>query len=447
MLLDRLRWTAYFALCSRGQARYPFRPIGSIARDRDARVRRMIRYAWRHVPYYRETMRRLELTPSDITTADELRKLPILEREQLQKDPEYFLAQAERKREFVELSSSGSTGAPVTVWHNLAAVFANAACGERERSIVTRLLDRPVGYRMAVLATHDGAVYRIAELCRTRRWLPPGVPIRRRFFSIFDAPAENAQRIREYRPELVHGFGSYIEALFTYVRESGCPFVSPKAVTYTADGMSPASRRLLAEEYGIPAFSIYQASEAFKIGFECDRHYGHHLNVDLYPSYVVGSSGAPAPPGAEGDVVVSNLVNRASVILNYRLGDVATLLPDPCPCGRSLPLLSFVEGRTDDWVTLPSGQRMHPHAFHAVLRAEKGVWRYQIVQSGKGAFRLDLVVSQAVNRDSLERRVGRALGERLGSDVSIEVRYVDALHRTEAGKTRWVLADRKHTPG
>jgi phenylacetate-coenzyme A ligase PaaK-like adenylate-forming protein len=114
------------------------------------------------------------------------------------------------------------------------------------------------------------------------------------------------------------------------------------ATTYSSDSLSSSVRRLIAEKFGLPVLSTYEAVEAFKIGFECHQRVGIHLNIDLYPVRVVNAQGEPLPDGESGDVVVSNLVNRATVLLNYRLGDIATKLSVPCPCGRSLPLLSIM---------------------------------------------------------------------------------------------------------
>jgi phenylacetate-CoA ligase len=85
--------------------------------------------------------------------------------------------------------------------------------------------------------------------------------------------------------------------------------------------------------------------EAGTIGFQCERREGFHLNVDLCAVRIVDAEGRTVPPGTSGDIVISSLDNRATVLLNYRIGDRGTLSPQPCPCGRSLPLLASLEGR------------------------------------------------------------------------------------------------------
>ena len=125
-------------------------------------------------------------------------------------------------------------------------------------------------------------------------------------------------------------------------------------------GLPDFFRRAAEEKFKAQVFSTYGAVEALKIGFECEHHAGLHINIDLYPVRVVNRGGDSLPRADSGDIIVSNLVNRATVLLNYRLGDVACLLPEPCTCGRSLPLLSAILGRSDDWIRLPSGQSIAP---------------------------------------------------------------------------------------
>ena len=89
-MYSRLAATARMAYDAAGQARYPLRPLGRIEADQSRRVRRMAAYAYRYVPYYRETMDRLGLTPADFAGAQDLARLPILERDRLQRDPLYY---------------------------------------------------------------------------------------------------------------------------------------------------------------------------------------------------------------------------------------------------------------------------------------------------------------------------------------------------------------------
>jgi phenylacetate-CoA ligase len=215
---------------------------------------------------------------------------------------------------------------------------------------------------------------------------------------------------------------------------------------YGADTLSDPVRRLILDEFKIPVLSGYQSVEAPRIGFECDQHLGLHLNIDIHPVRIVDAAGHTLPPGESGEVVVSNLVNRATVLLNYRLGDLAALLPDPCPCGRTLPLLSFPLGRSDDFLVLPSGEIVHPHNVCDLFRFERRLWQFQVVQETPTHFRVALVVAEGCDRRKLSERIAAGFAGIFGGEARVDVSFVDAIERTAAGKCR-PLVSKCRRPG
>src|SRR5215211_3293689 len=155
----------------------------------------------------------------------------------------------------------------------------------------------------------------------------------------------------------------------------------------------------MAEDLGISLVSLYQAVEVGIIGWECEHHCGHHLNVDLCPIRVVDSNQRGVPIGETGQVVASNLVNRGTVLLNYVLGDLVRQLAEPCRCGRSLPLLSLVEGRATDWLRSASGRPVHPQTLRSVMSRMEGVRRYQLVQERPGHVKVVAVAATGADRE------------------------------------------------
>jgi phenylacetate-CoA ligase len=268
-----------------------------------------------------------------------------------------------------------------------------------------------------------------------RRLLPP-----RQHLSMLDAPERNIPLINAFRPGVIHSYGSYLEALFARLHATGEPFHRPAAVGFGGDGLSDQARRMIGEEFGIPAFSLYSSVEAPSIAFECGEHRGLHVNEDVYPLRVVDASGRGLPPGEEGEVVVSNLVNRAMVLLNYNLGDLAALLPGPCPCGRVLPLMSFPSGRADDWLERASGERVHPSAVYPLFREEAAVLQFQVAQSGPSGFDVSLVTAASFRRAEAEARLRAGFIRVFGNAVRLRFSYVASVPRTAAGKVRAVVS-------
>jgi phenylacetate-CoA ligase len=385
-------------------------------------------------------MNRLGLRPGDFRTADDLVKLPVIERDRVQRDPQYFVSTAQPVDRYLKLQSGGSSGRPCTVYHDAAAIFQNAAHAERERSMITALVGRSFGYRETVFASSLSIDRQVQEFSRERGFFPSGVQIQRQYLSLLDAPEKNVPLMNAFKPDVVHSFGSYLEILCSYLRATNHPFHRPKVITYSSDGLSNAARRFIRETLGIAILSTYEAIEAFKIGFECQHSRGLHLNIDLYPIRLVNTQGESVPMGESGEVVVSNLVNRATVLLNYRLGDISRMLLDSCPCGRSLPLLAFPQGRSDDWIHLSSGEVMHPQPLIDILDDIEAIWQFQIVQESDTHFRASVVASPTCDREAVAQLVVHNFKRTLGESISVDLAFVDRIERTAGGKLRPMIS-------
>jgi len=236
------------------------------------------------------------------------------------------------------------------------------------------------------------------------------------------------------------GYGSYLETFFRTLALREISMRPPKVLVYVAEGMTAEGKSFIEEEFGIPVLSQYNAVEAFKIGFTCEERNGFHLHEDLCHVKTVDTNGKKLNNGEKGEIVISNFVNRGTVLLNYRLGDVGSLSKEKCPCGRTLPLLSKLEGRVEDILFLQDGRFIHPRAVWAVIKKIEGVLKYQLIQHAPQRFELRLVT---VDKDTYPLVVGRILDglkELLGSSATIESAYFDDLKPKEGGKFRPVLS-------
>jgi phenylacetate-CoA ligase len=438
-LLRRVAWSARLAAQAPLQARFPFRSPAAIERAQRHRIRRIVAHAHEHVPYYRETMRRLALAPGDVRSAADLAKLPLLERDDLQRDPEYFASRYWPDGACLRLRTGGSTGEPIEVLWDPQALVEIGAYRERLRSVLLTASHRRLRYREARVVSPLDASAATSRAFDATALLPRALRIDWITLSVLDPPEINLPRLNAYRPDVVSAYGSYVESLFAHVAATGRPFHRPSAVVYGADPLSDRMRAMISE-MGIGVFSAYASIEAFNIAFECERHTGMHLNDDLAPVRVLDGDGREQPPGESGEIVVSNLVNRGTVLLNYRLDDIAAKLPGRCACGRNLPRLSLLEGRGDEWVQRASGERVHPQWVRAPLSGDPAVWRYQVVQPAPGRLRVEIVADPAGDEAALRSRVTRELEGRLGDGAHVTVDFVDSLPRSARGKVRPVMS-------
>jgi len=421
-----------------GQHRVPYLCEEKLATLRDARLRATIRYAADTVPYYRQLFRRDNIDPGSIRTAGDLERLPLLEKQEVRKNPALFVSTHRRARNCISFTTSGTTGAPLKVCHDPRSMLANMAFGERERRARSAVFGNNVKFRTLSIQFPGSIVKKVREFCQHMTFMP--IQAERSTVSILE-PLENVvSAINRYRPDVFISYGSYLEMLFRTVASRETQMHLPRLILYGGDGMSLESREFIEEKFGVLVFSSYQAVESFKIGYFCEERRGFHLHADLCHVKIIDADGAKLPAGEKGEVVISNLVNRGTVLLNYRLGDIGSISSEYCTCGRTLPLLSELEGRAEDIIHLTDGGFVHPRAVWGVMKNRPEVLQYQLIQHEREQFELRLVTADRHSYQGAITDITTGLQNLLGDSVKIHPGFYEELSREASGKFRAVIA-------
>jgi len=230
--------------------------------------------------------------------------------------------------------------------------------------------------------------------------------------------------------------------LFSRLAAGQLDFHHPRVITFSSDGLSDSIREIIEQKFGIPVFGTYQAVEALKIGFECEQHLGYHLNIDLCAVSMIDDRGHPVAPGQPGELVVSNLYNRAMVLLNYRLGDLGVMSPHPRGCGRNLPLLEQLVGKTNQILALPDGRKLISGSLEMLFPDElRGTLQAQISQRRDGGILWRIVPIEGADRESLAERLRARTRQVLEHPLEVEVEFVSDIPRTAGGKIPRIVAD------
>lgn len=434
--LARRLWLTSCALrYAAGELTHRGRGLAELERVRDERVRRIVAHAHRNVPFYREQMRRAGIGPQEIRGAADLAKLPVIERDQLQADPERFMDQSRRQEECVVFRSGGSAGRPITVIHDLRDLIEKASAVWRVRQVLAELGLPRARRRIARVEPPKSSGEKLATAVDQNNLLRRLDP--RRVEARLGATADTGsliEALNSFGPDVISGYGSIVEELLGHRGPAGLALQPPAAIVYGGDGMSDGARNLAMNEGSTPVFSTYQAVESPLIGFECNEHTGMHANIDLCPIRIVDEHGSEKGPGEHGEVLISNLVCRATVLLNYRLGDIASWAEGPCPCGRALPVLSLIQGRTGIHFTDQSGRRIPSQLAERAFSSNREVLSYRVAQDDPGVLIGSAVAAPGVNVADLEQKVRQRYATLVGKTPRLEVRFVDKLPKTAAGK-------------
>jgi phenylacetate-CoA ligase len=420
------------------QKRVPFMPRHKVERIRDQHVRQIVAYAAKSVPFYRELFAREGIDHREIRTAEDLARLPLLDRELVRRQPKLFLSEARPARDSLTFFTAGSTGTPLQVHHDRRSLLVNLAVGERERAPVIDGTGGSFLPKEVYVGNETSTLRTATAFYREGTFMPVGSG--RRFVSVRTPIEEVAALARVERPDILVGYGGWIHLFFKTIAARRIEIHPPKMVMYVAEALPHGGREQIEGSLGIPVMSRYSAAEAFKIGFYCEQRKGFHIHEDVTHVRVAGANGATLGPGEVGRLVISNLLNRGTVLLNYPVGDLGSISSEQCPCGRTFKLLSELEGRVEDIMPLPDGRIVHPRAVWQVFQGDPDLLQYQLTQHEPERFELGLVTVDDEAFRRVEQRVRPLLAELLGSGAHIDVERCGEDQQHGEGKFRAVFS-------
>ncbi len=440
-LPERLFWSASTYLKAKAEKTLPYRSQESLQALQDRRVRKMVAHAYASVPHYREAMEDLGLHPGDIVSADNLTLLPLIDGAELADSPERFFSSRYSENNTLTLYSSGTSGRAKAVRYNKAALFETLAHGHRQRAVMTHFTGQLAGYRELGISRANSVSKQVRQFFETHAWVPRRMDLQRNPLSL-EAPFEELiAGINDFKPDVVTGYGSHLGALFRWAWEHDLELHRPRLLWYGADAMPQADRGLIESEMGVPVFSTYQADESLRIGFQCEQRKGFHISLDDVAFRVIKPDGSTAGPGEQGEMIISNLSNRATVLLNYRLGDIVSMPETACACGRNLPTIESVAGRADDMIQLSNGEPRHSLLFRAPLYKIHGVVQVQLIQQGDQQILVKVVCAAGSNWQAIKESTEQIVRNLTGQEMAVESQQVTEIPREPGGKVRAVISE------
>jgi phenylacetate-CoA ligase len=418
-----------------------------------ARLAELAARVYARVPFYRDAFDRAGVRPEQIRSRDDLRRLPFTRKADLRDHYPFGLFAVPLEQTVRLHASSGTTGKPTVVGYTRAdlGVWAEvcarclAASGARPGDV----FHNAYGYGLFTggLGMHYGA-----ELMG---------------LVVVPVSGGNTERqlllLEDFHPRVIACTPSYMLTLAEAAAARGIDTqgLALRAAVLGAEPWTEAMRRQIERVMPVKAVNIYGLSEVIGPGVsnECvEAQRGSHVFEDHFLVEAVDpGSGDPVPAGQVGELVFTTLTKEALPVIRYRSGDLASLDPAPCVCGRTHVRMSLVVGRADDMLII-RGINVFPSQVEAV-----------VVQFAELSPHYQLVVARERTLDSLEVRVevspeaGRTLGSIegdapaaaafrdrvagrlrgvLGIAARVTLRPPGSLPRSEGGKLRRVVDER-----
>jgi len=214
-----------------------------------------------------------------------------------------------------------------------------------------------------------------------------------------------------------------------------------KVVFVTSERLYDHQREVITEAFGCPVANGYGGRDAGFIAHECPAG-GMHITAEDIIVEIVDEQGNVQPEGVSGEIVVTHLATSDFPFIRYRTGDIGTLDSIPCACGRGLPLLKEIQGRSTDFVIAADGTVMHGLALVYILRDQPGVKAFKVIQESLEMTQVLLVTEPPFAQQSVEKIV-TGFKQRLGASVLVQVSIVDSIPAEKSGKFRYIVSNAK----
>lgn len=387
----------------------------------------IVAHAFHESPFYRQRLQQAGLEPGDLRSWDDLRRLPILTKDDVREHGADMVARSYNSDTLLRKRTSGSTGVSLHL-------LMDEACNEWRRGVV-QYRDRWTGWNLGELRA---AVWGNPPKPTLRQSLRNAL-LERTFY--LDTLRMNesmmvsfAKQILTRHPTLLWGHAHSLYLFARFWESRSYPRPELKGVLSTAMVLHAHEREAIERVFGAHVFDRYGCEEVSLIASECEAHEGLHVNTDSLIVEVDRRDDDPA-----GHVLVTDLRNHGMPFIRYEVGDRAIASERRCSCGRTHPLLQAVAGRVADYLYTPTGELVSgislTENFATLI---SGVRQVQIEQD-----RLDHIVIRVVPEAEFGTKSRQAItalvAQRFGSQMQHDLDLVEKIPQEPSGKYRFSI--------
>ncbi len=400
----------------------------------NVRMRVLIGHAYETVPYYHQMMKERKLSPEDFKTVSDLPKLPTLSREDIRANFERLISCKYKKWQLVKGHTSGTTGSPLQFyWDKNTCLINNIADWRQKNWAGLKYGDKYAVLlgRTVVPINHKKPPFWRMNYLHNQLWL-----------SSFHMTEQNLEyyikKLEDFRPTVLEGYPSTLFILARYLESRNQTF-PVRSVLTSSETLHDIQKETIEKMFCCRVFDFYGLAERTIFATECEKHEGHHINMEYGVVEVLNDRGEPVGKGEMGRLVGTSLHNFGMPFIRYVTSDISAILSRNCSCGRALPLMADVTTKAEDIVVTRDGRFISPSILTHPFKPLHNIKMSQIIQEDMDHLIIKIVPGFGYTDEDTEHLIS-ALKQRLGPSMNIEIQFVESIPRTSAGKLRWVIS-------
>jgi len=415
-------------------------------------IHKLVKHCVENVPYYTKLFADFGLIPNDITSRQDLVKLPILTKQDIRDNYDQFISKDVDLRKTKMHSTGGSTGVPlqfktdINTWNMAWASTFRAwkwygfYLGEKIFTIGGNSL-----VSKQKITTKD-----VFEKYLMRNFKFHSSQMKQSDMKIF------YDSFVKVKPKAVRGYGSTLYVFAKYIKENKLPIPQIKVILTTGEVLLPEYRMLLQEVFKAPLYDNYGAGDGGIASHECYMHEGLHITEERCAIEVCDKHGDLLNDGDIGHVITTDLFNYAFPFIRYQVGDMSYIKKEKCSCGRKSRLFGEILGRNGKLLYSKEGVPISPTMLPIMLYPELNyhkkeyqelynkIDRFQIQQDKLGDIKILLKMKQRNDENSKNYSYIIENYKNYFSGSKCKLYFVNEIKPLPSGKEDYVISNYQH---
>lgn len=386
----------------------------------------------KNVPFYQKLVQTGKIKLNEIRGISDIGNLPIISKEQIRKNPEYFLADGFNKKDLVTINTSGTTGKTLKI-------FVDKDSRRYAYAFFSRLKNWAGIDSKLPNVTFAGRTIVLPDADKPPFWRR-NIKMNNYLFSSYHLSPENMRyyvdELMKIQPHFIDSYPSSVYTVAKYMKENNVTGINPKAIITSSETLLDYQREIVEEAFNCAVYDQYGCAEQVVFISQCEKG-TYHIHPEFGIVEFLREDGSKAEPGEPARLICTGFTSRAMPLIRYDIGDTGVLSDKKCSCGRNFPVIEQIVGRTDDILITSDGRQVG--RLDPVFKGLQSIEEAQIVQEDYDNIILRIVPGKDY-KDNDGQVVVSELKKRLGSKVDIKVKIETQIERTSAGKFRAVIS-------
>ncbi|MCJ7508484.1 MAG: hypothetical protein MUO85_07105 [candidate division Zixibacteria bacterium] len=396
------------------------------------KLKNLLEHAYKNVPFYQERFKKMGLHPNDIRSFEDFSRIPVLTKADLKDNLGKLKAKDFERWQPIETNTGGTTGSPVKLYRSQnSETFRKAVVWRWQNWAGYFYGDRRIGDRHRFdLNKKRESWY---EEYEDRQLTIDSCHLNELSFKLF------VDGFRWYKPKIIYnGNLSFLKLLARYVLNENIEDIKPKAILTLGEALSEFDRKFFESTFGCKVFDYYGMRENAVSAYQCEEG-NYHMNSEMV-LMEFEKDGKPAPAGQMAKIIGTNLHNYAFPLIRYNTEDIGYGIDQRCPCGRNLPLMKIVGGRSRDFLVTKNGLVTVSHQMPQILGRSLKIDAIQFHQEESNSVVVKIVPRDGYAKEDESFLIG-LLNQLFEDELKIDVEYVEEIPRTPLGKYRFVISE------